>query len=158
MKNAPFLVSSSVGLLAVVLSFWSFGVSQSNNRLQNDLLTKQTELQGLNTSVTALNSEAQQLNEIIASKNNLEQRVATPILGRMGYLAAKNKNEEFKKILTEFQFDKKILTDKEVQEIDDANAARIKQQAEAMKQQGAATPGGATPKAPAPTTPTPPQN
>ena len=147
MKNAPFLLSSSLALLAVVLSFWSFGASQKNNSLQSEFLKKQTEFQELSNAVTLQNQEYQRQAEIINTGANLGQKVISPILVEMGYISAKNKNEKFRDMLNKFKFEKAILSKKDFEEMD----KRIQ---EAKAKQGGAAPAPA-PKAPAPALPQP---
>ncbi len=144
MKNAPFLLSSALALLAVVLSFVSFDASQTNNRLQSELLTKQTKFQGLNNEVNLLNQEYQRQAEIINTGANLGQKVISPILVEMGYVTTKNKNAKFREILNETEFQKAIPDDKTFEEMTKAiDAAKA-------KQGGAAAPAPTTQK-PAPT-------
>ena len=147
MKNAPFLLSSSLALLAVVLSFWSFGASQKNNSLQSEFLKKQTEFQELSNAVTLQNQEYQRQAEIINTGANLGQKVISPILVEMGYLSAKNKNQKFRDMLNKFKFEKAI-PDK------DAFEKMEKLIQENKAKQGGAAPAPA-PKAPAPTLPQP---
>ncbi len=144
MKNAPFLLSSALALLAVVLSFVSFGASQTNNSLQSDFLKKQTEFQDLNNKVTLQNQEYQRQAEIINTGANLGQKVISPILVEMGYVTTKNKNAKFREILNETEFQKAIPDDKTFEEMTKAiDAAKA-------KQGGAAAPAPTTQK-PAPT-------
>ena len=154
MKNAPFLLSSSLGLLAVILSFWSFGASQTNNSLQSELLKKQTEFQSLNNTVTLQNQEYQRQAEIINSGNNLGEKVMAPILGRMGYVAAKNNNQKFRDMLNKLNFGDVIPTAEKLKEID----AEIKKNEALQKGAGAgsAAPAPGTPKTPAPAATVPP--
>ena len=149
MKNAPFLLSSALALLAVVLSFVSFGASQTNNSLQNKLLTMQTEFQGLNNEVTLLNQDYQRQAEVINTGNNLGQKLMTPILVEMGYVAAKKKNEKFRDMLNDFKFEKFIPNKEELEKMD-------KQIQENKAKQGtAAAPATPVPKATAPAVPQP---
>jgi hypothetical protein len=148
MKNAPFLLSSALALLAVVLSFVSFGASQTNNSLQSEFLKKQTEFQELNNAVTLQNQEYQRQAEIINTGANLGQKVFSPILVEMGYIAAQKNNAKFRDLLNEFKFEKAI-PDKDA--LDKMNKAI--QEAKA-KQGGAAAPA-LTPKASAPAAPQP---
>ena len=147
MKNAPFLLSSALALLAVVLSFVSFGASQTNNSLQSEFLKKQTEFQELNNTVTLQNQEYQRQAEIINTGANLGQKVISPILVEMGYISAKNKNQKFRDMLNKFKFEKAI-PDK------DAFEKMEKLIQENKAKQGGAAPAPA-PKAPAPALPQP---
>ena len=145
MKNAPFLLSSALALLAVVLSFVSFGASQTNNSLQSDFLKKQTEFQDLNNKVTLQNQEYQRQAEIINTGANLGQKVISPILVEMGYVAAKKKNTKFRDMLKESDFEKAIPSDEDLIKMD-----KLIQENKAK--QGGAAPASA-PKAPAPAIP-----
>ena len=145
MKNAPFLLSSALALLAVVLSFVSFGASQTNNSLQSEFLKKQTEFQELNNSVTLQNQEYQRQAEIINTGANLGQKVISPILVEMGYVAAKKNNAKFRDMLTEYKFEKAIPDKDALEKMD-----KLIQENKAK--QGGAAPGPA-PKAPAPAAP-----
>lgn len=146
MKNAPFLLSSALALLAVILSFVSFSASQTNNSLQSEFLKKQTDFQELNNTVTLQNQEYQRQAEIINTGANLGQKVIGPIVGRMGYVAAKNKNQKFREMLNDQKFEKAIPSDDDVKKID-------KEIEDNKAKQGAAgapgTPAPRTPAAPA---------
>ena len=120
MKNAPFLLSSLLALLAVVLSFVSFGASQTNNGLQSEFLKKQTEFQDLQQLVTLQNQEYQRQGEIINTGANLGQKVMQPILVEMGYVAAKKKNKKFAEVLNEQKFEKAIPSDDDLKKMDKA--------------------------------------
>lgn len=105
MKNAPFLISSALALLAVTGSAVSFSSSQTSNELQAIFHKKQTEFQALQQAVTLQNQEAQRQNEGINYWNNMSEKIAKPILGEMAYVTAKNKNEKLKALLKEQKFD-----------------------------------------------------
>lgn len=149
MKNAPFLLSSALALLAVVLSFWSFIASQTNNSLQSDFLKKQTEFQDLNNKVTLQNQEYQRQAEIINTGANLGQKVISPILVEMGYVAAKKNNTKFRDMLKESDFEKAIPDKDALEKMD-----KLIQENKA-KQGGAATPVAPAPKTSAPVAPQP---
>ena len=157
MKNAPFLLSSALALLAVVLSFVSFGALQTNNSLQSDLLkkqtefqvNKQTEFQDLNNKVTLQNQEYQRQAEIINTGANLGQKVISPILVEMGYVAAKKNNTKFRDMLKESDFEKAIPDKDALEKMD-----KLIQENKA-KQGGAATPVAPAPKTSAPVAPQP---
>ena len=149
MKNAPFLLSSALALLAVVLSFVSFIASQTNNSLQSDFLKKQTEFQDLNNKVTLQNQEYQRQAEIINTGANLGQKVISPILVEMGYVAAKKNNTKFRDMLKESDFEKAIPDKDALEKMD-----KLIQENKA-KQGGAATPVAPAPKTSAPVAPQP---
>ncbi len=144
MKNAPFLLSSAIALLAVVLSFVSFGASQTNNSLQSDFLKKQTEFQDLNNKVTLQNQEYQRQAEIINTGANLGQKVISPILVEMGYVAAKKNNTKFRDMLKESDFEKAIPDKDALEKMD-----KLIQENKA-KQGGAPAPKTSAPVAPQP--------
>jgi len=120
MKNAPFLLSSALALLAVVLSFVSFGASQTNNSLQSDFLKKQTEFQDLNNAVQLQSQEYQRQGEFINNGNNQAKNIMQPLLVEMGYRAAKNKNEKLKTALRDTKFQDVIFDADKVKEMDKA--------------------------------------
>jgi len=143
MKNAPFLLSSVFGLLAVILSFVSFMASQTNNSLQSDFLKKQTSFQDLSNKVTLQNQEYQRQAEIINTGANLGQKVISPILVEMGYVAAKKGNAKFREMLNDFKFEKAIPSAEDLAKMDKAIQ-------EAKAKQGGTTPAPKAPVAPAP--------
>jgi hypothetical protein len=96
MKNAPFLLSSLLALVAVILSIVSFGAAQTNNTLQAELLKKQSEIQDLTQVVTLQNQEYQRQEQIIQTGAQVAQKLGPQILRDMGYFVAKNKNEKLK--------------------------------------------------------------
>ena len=136
-------------MLAVVLSFWSFIASQTNNSLQSDFLKKQTEFQDLNNKVTLQNQEYQRQAEIINTGANLGQKVISPILVEMGYVAAKKNNTKFRDMLKESDFEKAIPDKDALEKMD-----KLIQENKA-KQGGAATPVAPAPKTSAPVAPQP---
>ena len=103
MKNAPFLLSSSLALVAVILSFVSFGAAQTNNSLQAELLKKQSEIQDLTQVVTLQNQEYQRMSSTIETGAQVAQKLGPPILRDMGYFAAK-KNDKLKEIMLKYKF------------------------------------------------------
>jgi len=118
MKNAPFLLSSGLALVAVVLSFVSFGAAQTSNSLQSEFLKKQTEFQELNNTVTLQNQEYQRQGEIINTGANLGQKVISPILVEMGYVAAKKNNQKFRDMLNDYKFEKAIPSKGDLEKMD----------------------------------------
>ena len=142
MKNAPFLLSSALALLAVVLSFWSFIASQTNNTLQSKFLADQIEFQ-------ELNQEYQRQAETINTGANLGQKVISPILVEMGYIAAKKNNQKFREMLNDYKFEKAIPDKDALEKMD-----KLIQENKA-KQGGAATPVAPAPKTSAPVAPQP---
>lgn len=147
MKNAPFLISSVVALVAVILSFVSFGSAQTNNTLQAELLRKQTEIQDLTQAVTLQNQDFQRMSQIIETGAQVAQKLGPPILRDMGYFVAKNKNEKLKAIMIKQKFQDFIPNPEQLKEMDkQLDAIRAKQGANGS---APAPASGATPTAPA---------
>lgn len=140
MKNAPFLLSSALALVAVILSFVSFGAAQTNNSLQAELLKKQSEIQDLTQVVTLQNTEYQRMNSTIETGAQVAQKLGPPILRDMGYFAAKG-NKDFLAIMKKYKFDTFIPNAEQLKEMD-------KQIDKIKAQQG--TSGSAPTPAPAP--------
>lgn len=108
MKNAPFLLSTVLALVAVILSFVSFGAAQTNNSLQAELLKKQSEIQDLTQVVTLQNQEYQRMNSTIETGAQVAQKLGPPILRHMGYFAAKG-NKGLLVIIKKYKFDEQFL-------------------------------------------------
>jgi hypothetical protein len=138
MKNAPFLLSSVLALVAVIFSLWSFGSAQTNNGLQAELLKKQSEIQDLTQSVTLQNQEYNRMTETINTGATVAQKLGPPILRDMGYFAAK-KNDKLKDILVRYKFDDFI-----------PNADQLKAMDKEIDKIKAQQSGGAPAPAPAP--------
>ena len=139
MKNAPFLLSSALALVAVILSFVSFGAAQTNNSLQAELLKKQSEIQDLTQVVTLQNQEYQRMSSTIETGAQVAQKLGPPILRDMGYFAAKG-NKGFLAIMKKYEFDKQFLPTPEQLKDMDKQIDKIKAQQ------------GGTSSAPAPAT------
>ena len=118
MKNAPFLLSSVLALVAVILSVVSFTSAQSNNSMQTAFIEKQNVFQELQQDVTLKNQEYQRQAEVINTGANLAQKVVQPILVEMGYLAAKHKNEKLLGALKDQKFQDAIPNDEKLKEMD----------------------------------------
>ena len=104
MKNAPFLLSTLLALVAVILSVVSFGAAQTNNGLQADLLKKQSEIQDLTQVVTLQNQDYQRMTQTIETGAQVAQKLGPPILRDMGYFAAKG-NKGLLEIMKKYKFD-----------------------------------------------------
>ena len=141
MKNAPFLLSTLLALLAVILSVVSFGAAQTNNGLQAELLKKQSEIQDLTQVVTLQNQDYQRMTQTIETGAQVAQKLGPPILRDMGYFAAK-KNEKLKEILIKYNFKDFIPNAEQLKEMD-------KQIDKIKAQQGGASPAPAPAAAPA---------
>ena len=128
MKTAPFLVSTILAFLCVVLSILSFSGGQKGYTLQSDLLKKQTEGQELSQKFSIQNAEFQRQTQAINTAQTVVQKAA-PILQWAGYLTAKNKNEKLKAILVRQNLEKSIPTDDQLKLIEKQleDAARAKQ-------------------------------
>jgi hypothetical protein len=117
MKNAPFLTSSVLALVAVILSFVSFGASQKNGTMQAELIKMQDDIQMRSQKFQVQNAEAQRMAQTIQTTQAVVER-ANPILQQAGYSAAKNKNEKLKALLARHKLDKFIPSDEDVKKID----------------------------------------
>ena len=147
MKIVPFLLSSVLALVAVILSVVSFTSAQTNNSMQTEFLRKQTKLQDLTQKVTLQNQDYQRQAETINTGANLAQKIMQPILVEMGYLTAKNKNEKLKAALTDQKFEKVIPNDEDLKKMEE----QIKQN---KAKQGVTSPApGSAPAAPSPAAP-----
>jgi hypothetical protein len=144
MKNPPFLLSTLMALVAVILSFISFGALQKNGTLQAELIKKQDEIQGLNVDFNTKNALANQNQQTIQTTQKVVE-VANQILQQAGYIAAKNKNEKLKTVLVRHKLDKVIPSDADLKKIEEANAKQ--------GQSGAAAPAPKEPSALRATTP-----
>ena len=142
MKTAPFLLSSLLGLVAVVLSVLSFTAAQTNNGLQSELLKKQSELQDLTQAVTLQNQDFQRMSQVIETGAQVAQKLGPPILRDMGYFAAKG-NTKLLEIMKKYKFDDFIPNATQLKEMD-KEIDKIKAQ-----QGGAAAPAPASAPAPA---------
>ena len=149
MKTVPFLVSTALAFLCVILSFISFFGGQTSNAMQSDLLKKQTEIQELTQKYSVQNATYTQQTQSINTAAAVVER-ARPVLQNAGYLAAKNKNDKLKKLLIEQKLGVFIPDDKQLKEIEKA----IDEQ---KAKQGQAT-TGAAPAAPALRAPAPAAN
>ena len=132
MKNAPFLLSSLLALVAVVLSFVSFGTAQTNNSLQDDLRRKQTEIQDLTNEVNLKNQDLQRMNETIQTGATVAQKAGPPILRDLGYFAAKG-DKDILGILNKYKHQDFIMKPEDVKEVD-------KQIAKLQAEQGGSKP------------------
>jgi len=143
MKNAPFLISSGLGLVAVILSIVSLSAAQTNNGLQSELLKKQSELQDLTQVVTLQNQDYQRMSQTIETGAQVAQKLGPPILRDMGYFAAK-KNKDLLAVMKKYKFDDFIPTAEQLKEMD-KQIDKIKAQQGA----GAAPAPASAPAAPA---------
>ena len=143
MKNAPFLLSSLLALVAVILSIVSFTTAQTNNALQDEMRRKQSEIQDLTQTVTLKNQDLQRMNEIINTGATVAQKAGPPILRDMGYFAAKG-DKELLAILKKYKHEDFVMKPEDVKEMD-----RLIQE-NASKQGGKPAPANTPAPAPAP--------
>jgi len=148
MKSVPFLTSTVLAFLCLVLSLVSFFGGEGNNSRQQELLQKQTAIQEWSEKVQPLSQEFTRQNDIINTGNQLNRQLFGPILTQMGYLAAKNKNEKLKMVLVRQKLDKTFVPSEE----------DLKKIEESKKGAGGTPPPSTTPSTPPPTVkpPTPP--
>lgn len=142
MKNAPFLFSTLLALVAVILSVVSFSAAQTNNGLQAELLKKQSEIQDLTQVVTLQNQDYQRMTQTIETGAQVAQKLGPPILRDMGYFAAK-KNKDLLAIMKKYKFDDFIPNADQLKEMD-------KQIDKIKAQQGSTSPAPAPAPASAP--------
>ena len=149
MKNAPFLLSSLLALVAVILSVVSFSTAQTNNALQDDMRRKQSEIQDLTQTVTLQNQDLQRMNEIINTGATVAQKAGPPILRDMGYFAAKG-DKEMIRIMKKYKREDFFMKPEDVKAMD-------KQIAEIQAKEGGTKPAPALAPSgtPAPRTPNP---
>ena len=131
MKTVPFLVSSALAFLCVILSFISFSGGQTSNSLQSELLKKQGEIQELSQNFSKQQADYNVQTQSINTAKAVVER-ASPVLQVAGYLAAKNKNEKMKNLIIQQKWKDFIPTDEKLKEIEDA-----------IKKQGQPAPGAA---------------
>jgi hypothetical protein len=147
--NAPFFISTGLSVLCVLLSFLSFGKSQTNNGLQADLLKKQTEIQDLTQYVALQNQDFNRQTEIINTGASVAQKLGPPILRDMGYFAAKNKNEKIRALLVKQKLESFIPNPDQLKEMDKQLDEVRAKQGQPAKDSAPAPKPPATPAAPA---------
>ena len=149
MKTVPFLVSSALAFLCVILSFVAFSGGQTSNALQADLLKKQTEIQELTGHFQVQNAVYNQQTQTINTAKAVVERAA-PVLQVAGYLIAKNKNESLRAILVGQKLKNWIFTDEQLKQVEEAQ----KKQGQPATGAAPTAPGPAL-RAPAPAVPNP---
>lgn len=140
MKNAPFLLSSLLALVAVILSVVSFTAAQTNNALQDEIRRKQSEIQDLTQTTTLQGQDLQRMNEIINTGATVAQKAGPPILRDMGYFAAKN-DKEILGIMNKYKHQDFIMKPEDVKAVD-------KQIADMQAKEGGTKPAPAPAPAP----------
>lgn len=157
MKNVPFLLSTIISALCLVLSVVFFIKTSSNRSMKGEMVQQQIKNQETQDEIRKLDEETTSQNKVLQISQgmlqnrqyqlqvqkelygravNIKQRMEQIVLNT-GYLAAKNKNEKLKDLLKKFDLKDAILSPEQLQKVE----AQLKTQ------------GGAA--APAPTAPAP---
>lgn len=143
MKSLPFFISTATSAVALVLAVFSYTKGNSNLDLQKTLQEKQQKLQVLREGYEELQRQAQTQQQTIEAGATVVQKYGRPIIGDLGFLAAKNKNENIKKLLVRQHLEGFILTDEQVKQVEEQAKRQQTQQ------------GNSAPATPAPATNTP---
>ena len=138
MKLVPFLISTVVAAVALVLAIIHYTSGSSNLTLQAKLQDKQQQIQVLREDVETKQREYQVQQQTIEAGAAVAQKYGPPILRDMGILAAKNKNEKLMDLLVRQKLEVYIPRPEQLNKLEE-DAKRAQQ-------------GG---NAPAPTTPNP---
>jgi hypothetical protein len=137
MKLVPFLISTVVAAIALVLAIIHYTSGSGNLALQKKLQDKQQNIQELREVVDAKQREFQAQQQIIEAGASVAQKYGPPILRDMGILAARNKNEKLKDLLVRQKLEAYIPTPEQLKQIEE-------QAKRAQTQGGNAAPAGAT--------------
>lgn len=147
MKLVPFLISTVVAAVALVLAIWHYTSAASNLTLQDQLQQKQQSIQEVRDALEVKQREFQSQQQIIEAGASVAQKYGPPILRDMGVLAARNKNEKLKNLLVRQKLEAYIPNDEQLKQIEE----QIKRQ---QQQQGQGQPAPSAPApAPSPTAP-----
>lgn len=139
MKLVPFLISTIVAAVALVLALLHFFRGSANLELQGQLQEKQQKIQEKREAVEVKQREFQAQQQIIEAGASVAQKYGPPILKDMGLLAARNKNEKLKSLLIRQKLEAYIPNDEQLKQIEE-------QAKKAQTQPGAApAPVGTTP-------------
>lgn len=165
MKVIPFLISTIVCAVCFILSVLFFFKAGSNRSMKEALLKQQASNQELQQKVKVQDEKAQEqaktyqvslgiaqlrqndlqrMQQVIETGASVAQKLGPQILTNIGYLAAKNNNQELKKVLAKQKWEKFIPSPDQLKEIE----------AQIAKQQ-AGQPAGTPAPAPRPSAPTP---
>jgi hypothetical protein len=119
MKLVPFLISTVVSAIALVLAIVHFTSGNSNLHLQADLQKKNQEIQVLREDVEGKQRTLQGQQQIIEAGAAVAQKYGPPILRDMGLLAARNKNEKLKNLLVRQKLEAYIPNDEQLKQIEE---------------------------------------
>jgi hypothetical protein len=139
MKLVPFLISTIVAAVALILAVLHYTSGSSNLTLQKELQEKQQKIQELREVVDAKQREFQGQQQIIEAGASVAQKYGPPILRDMGILAAKNKNDKLKDLLVRQKLEAYIPNEEQLKQIEE-QAKRAQNQPGAAPAPGAATP------------------
>jgi len=142
MKIVPFLISTAAAAVALVLAVIHYTSGNANLALQDELQTKQQNIQVVREQVETKQREAQAQQQVIEQGAQVAQKFGPPILRDMGLLAARNKNDKLKMLMVRQKLEGYIPNEEQLKQIEE-------QIRKAQQQQG----GGATTPNPAPSTP-----
>ena len=135
MKLVPFLISTLVAAVALVLAIVHWKSGGDNLEQQRKLQEKQKTLNELREAVDTKQREFQAQQQIIEAGASVAQKYGPPILRDMGILAARNKNEKIKELLVRQKLEAYIPTPEQLKQIEE-------QAKRAQNQPGGNAPGG----------------
>jgi hypothetical protein len=163
MKVLPFLISTFVCAVCLVLSVLFFFKAGSNRSIKEELIKQQTSNQDLQAKAKEQDEEAQRqskvynltlgiaqlrqgelqrMQQVIETGASVAQKLGPQILNNIGYLAAKNNNEKLKALLIKQNWKDFIPTPEKLKAIE-----------EQMSRSGQTSPASAPPSTPPPSTP-----
>ena len=119
MKLVPFLISTVVAAVALVLAILHYTSGSSNLTLQKELQEKQQKIQEVREAAELKQREFQSQQQIIEAGAAVAQKYGPPILRDMGILAAKNKNEKLKNLLVRQKLEAYIPNDEQLKQIEE---------------------------------------
>jgi hypothetical protein len=137
MKLVPFLISTVVAAVALVLAIIHYASASSNLTLQAKLQDKQQKITELRETVETKQREFQGQQQIIEAGASVAQKYGPPILRDMGILAAKNKNEKLKELLVRQKLEAYIPTPEQLK--------KMEEEAKRAQSQGGNAPAATTP-------------
>jgi hypothetical protein len=139
MKNTPFLISTILSALCLILGGAFFVRAGSNRSLKNAMVQQQTLNQQTQEEIRGLDKEAAEQNKVLnISQGMLQNRQAqlqmqkqyaersaainqrmSQIVVNTGYLAAKNNNEKLRDLLKKYDLKDAILTPDQLKKVED---------------------------------------
>ena len=119
MNNTPFFISTAAAGVCTILGALHLVSGSANLGIQREFQTKEQQVQELREAVELKQREFQTQQQIIEAGSTVAQKYGPPILRDLGYLAAKNKNEKIKAILTRQHLESFILDDEQVKQVDE---------------------------------------